>query len=67
MSSETNELKEMLDKIYTTQVLILANQIKQEKAAHGSQSTDGYVQEAINQIRARTPEIIQRIARSLQV
>lgn len=65
MSSETREIKDLLEKLYVSQVLIIANQIKAEKAAKGSWSSDGCIQDAINELRAKSPDIIIRIARSL--
>lgn len=52
---------QLLKKIFTAQVLILANQIKAEKKSHGSSSTSDYTDDAIELINLKQTQIFRNL------
>ena len=50
-----------LDAILVSQTLLLARQIKMEKAAHGVSSTSDYVHEAARLIHRQRPRVLEAL------
>jgi hypothetical protein len=54
-----NYQKGLLEDIFTAHILILANQIKEQKRAKGINSTSDFIDEAIRLINQKKPRILQ--------
>jgi hypothetical protein len=54
-----NYQKGLLEDIFTAHVLILANQIKEQKRAKGVTSTSDFTDDAIRLINQKKPRILQ--------
>lgn len=54
-----NYQKGLLEDIFTAHILILANQIKEQKRAKGVTSTSDFIDDAIRLINQKKPRILQ--------
>lgn len=56
-----DDSRKMLEAILTTQVLLLAREIRREKAEHGTITTSDCIQEAANLIRRKHDDVLRAL------
>lgn len=57
---------EALQFLLCTQITILAREIKADKAAEGSYTTDSCIRDAIKLVESQQPEILRRLSEILR-
>ncbi|EHF4787284.1 hypothetical protein JZS45_003297 [Salmonella enterica] len=57
---------EALQFLLCTQITILARQIKAEKAAKGTFTTDSCIRDSIRMVESQQPEILRRLSEILR-